>query len=105
MPERSPTSLVGPPSSVAIAPGGRLALVGAATRRDPGDSTKVVPFDLVSVVVLDAGGGTAPRVAASLHTGTGASGMSINRAGTLALVANRVEGSGVERGGRCRDGA
>jgi len=88
-----PTSLVGPPSSIAIAPGGRLALVTAATRRDPADPAKVATFDLVSVVALDPGGGTPPRVVASLHTGAGASGISINRAGTLALVANRVEGS------------
>lgn len=88
-----PTSLVGPPSSVAVAPGGRMALVSAATRRDPADATKVVPFDLVSVVSLDPSGGAAPLVSDSLRTGAGASGISINRAGTLALVANRVEGS------------
>lgn len=88
-----PTSLVGPPSSVAIAPGGRLALISAATRLDPADPSKVVPFDLVSVVTLDPSGKTAPLVSGSLHTGAGASGISINRAGTLALVANRVEGS------------
>ncbi|WP_455286860.1 YncE family protein [Cupriavidus necator] len=88
-----PTSLVGPPSSIAIAPGGRLALVSAATRRDPSDATKVATFDLVSVVALDPSGGTAPRVIGNVHTGAGASGISINRAGTLALVANRTEGS------------
>lgn len=88
-----PTSLVGPPSSIAVAPGGRMALVSAATRRDPADATKVVAFDLVSVLALDPTGNAAPRVVASLRTGAGASGISINRAGTLALVANRVEGS------------
>lgn len=88
-----PTSLVGPPSSVAVAPGGRLALVSAATRRDPADSAKVVPFDRVSVVALDPTGVAAPWVSDSLRTGAGASGISINRSGTLALVANRVEGS------------
>lgn len=88
-----PTSLVGPPSSIAIAPGGRLALVSAATRRDPGDARKVISHDLVSVVALDPSGQTAPRVVASLRTGVGASGISINRAGTLALVANRAEGT------------
>jgi len=88
-----PTSLVGPPSSIAIAPGGRLALVSAATRRDPADAAKVATFDLVSVVELDPSGSTPPRVVGSLHTGPGSSGISINRAGTLALVANRVEGS------------
>ena len=88
-----PTSLVGPPSSIAIAPSGRLALVSAATRRDPIDATKVVASDLVSVVALDPSGRSAPRVIQTLHAGDGASGISINRAGTLALVANRVEGS------------
>lgn len=88
-----PTSLVGPPSSVAIAPNGRLALVSAATRRDPSDASKVVPYDMVSTLALDPLGQAAPRVVASLQTGAGASGISINRAGTLALVANRVEGS------------
>lgn len=88
-----PTSLVGPPSSIAIAPNGRLALVSAATRRDPSDPTKIVPYDLVSVVALEPNGQAAPRVISSLQTGAGASGISINGAGTLALVANRVEGS------------
>ncbi|GAO21490.1 hypothetical protein ALISP_1310 [Alicycliphilus sp. B1] len=88
-----PTSLVGPPSSIAVAPGGRMALVTASTQRDPADANKVVPYDLVSVVALDPTGQAAPRVVASLHTGLGAAGVSINRDGTLALVANRVEGS------------
>ena len=88
-----PTSLIGPPSSIAVAPGGRLALVTASTRRDPANAAQVVPYDLVSVVALDPSGRDAPRVVASLNTGAGAAGVSINRAGTLALVANRVEGS------------
>jgi DNA-binding beta-propeller fold protein YncE len=43
--------------------------------------------------VLDPAGNSAPRVVGSVRAGMGASGVSINRAGTLALVANRVEGS------------
>lgn len=88
-----PTSLVGPPSSIAVAPGGKLALVTAATRRDPSDPKKVVPFDLVSVVSLDPSGKAAPQVLADLRAGAGASGVSIHPSGSLALVANRVEGS------------
>jgi DNA-binding beta-propeller fold protein YncE len=88
-----PTSLVGPPSSIAVSPDRKLALVSAATRLDPADSKKVVPFDLVSVIALDSTGNAAPRVIGSVRTGAGASGISFNRAGTLALVANRVEGS------------
>lgn len=88
-----PTSLVGPPSSIAIAPGGRMALVSASTRRDPADASKVVAYDLVSIVALDPSGTAAPRVIGGVHTGAGASGISINRSGNLALVANRAEGS------------
>src|SRR5580704_6953067 len=39
---RMPTSLVGPPSSVAIARDESFALVTAATRIDPADKTKIV---------------------------------------------------------------
>jgi DNA-binding beta-propeller fold protein YncE len=88
-----PTSLVGPPSSIAIAPGGKMALVTAATRRDPRDVNKVVAHDGVSVVALDSSGQAAPKVIAEIATGTGASGVSINKSGNLALVANRVEGT------------
>ena len=88
-----PTSLVGPPSSIAIAPGGKMALVTATTRRDPRDVNKVLAHDGVSVVALDSSGQAAPKVIAEIATGTGASGVSINKSGNLALVANRVEGT------------
>ncbi len=88
-----PTSLVGPPSSIAIAPNGRLALISAATRRDSADPKKVIAHDLVSVVELDQSGVNSPKVIQSVSTGSGASGISFNREGTLALVANRVEGT------------
>jgi DNA-binding beta-propeller fold protein YncE len=85
-----PTSLVGPPSSVAIARDESFALVTAATKLDPADKKKVVPNNIVSVVDLQA---TPPKVIATHETGAGASGVAINRSGTLALVANRMEGS------------
>lgn len=74
-----PTSLVGPPSSIAIAPGGKMALVTATTRRDPRDVNKVLAHDGVSVVALDSSGQAAPKVIAEIATGTGASGVSINK--------------------------
>ncbi len=85
-----PTSLVGPPSSVAIARDETFALVTAATKIDPNDKKKVVPHNLLSVVDLKA---SPPKVVATHETGAGASGVAINRAGTLALVANRIEGT------------
>lgn len=85
-----PTSIVGPPESVAIAPDNSIAIVTAATKIDPADPTRTIPDDRVSVIDLQA---KPPKVLATLHAGTGASGVSFNPAGTLALVANRIEGT------------
>jgi len=85
-----PTSIVGPPESVAVAPDNSIALVTAATKIDPSDPTRTVPDDRVTVIDLKA---SPPAVTATLHAGPGASGVSFNSAGTLALVANRIEGT------------
>ncbi|HET9855150.1 MAG TPA: YncE family protein [Methylomirabilota bacterium] len=85
-----PGSVVGPPMSVAITPDQGLALVTSSTRKDPADATKTVADNRVSVVDLRA---TPPAVIATLEAGKGAAGVSINRQGTLALVANRAEGT------------
>jgi len=84
------TSVVGPPLSVAITRDESLALVSAATRIDPADATKTVPHNALSVIDLKA---NPPVVIATLEAGLGAAGVSINRDGTLALVANRNEGT------------
>jgi DNA-binding beta-propeller fold protein YncE len=81
-----PTSAIGPPQSVAISPDGSFALVTAATKLDPADASKVVPDDRVSVIDLKS-----LSVVQTLEAGAGASGVSIDRQGTLALVANRSE--------------
>jgi DNA-binding beta-propeller fold protein YncE len=86
----APASVVGPPLSVAITPDESLALVTAAMRVDPSDPTKQAPDSRLSVIDLRA---ATPRVIATLETGKGPAGLSINRQGTLALVANRAEGS------------
>jgi DNA-binding beta-propeller fold protein YncE len=86
----APASVVGPPLSVAITPDESLALVTAAMRVDPSDPTKQAPDSRLSVIDLRA---ASPRVIATLETGKGPAGLSINRQGTLALVANRAEGS------------
>lgn len=83
-----PTSVIGPPSSVAVSPDGAFALVTSARRIDPADPTAIAPDDVVSVIDLKT-----QKVTATLRAGAGASGVSINRAGTLALVANRAEGT------------
>src|SRR5712692_8199148 len=85
-----PTSVVGPPSSVAIARDESFALVTGAMKIDPADPKKLVPDDKLTVIDLKA---SPPKVSAQLQAGKGAAGVSINRAGTLALVANRSEGT------------
>jgi DNA-binding beta-propeller fold protein YncE len=85
-----PASVVGPPSSAAIAPDGTLALITGATKLDPADPKKVVPDNKLSVIDLKA---APPAVTATLEAGAGAAGVAINPAGTLALVANRAEGT------------
>ena len=85
-----PASVVGPPFSVAITPDESLALVTAAMKIDPNDATKQVPDNRLSVIDLKA---SPPAVIATIETGKGPAGLSINRQGTLALVANRSEGT------------
>lgn len=85
-----PTSVVGPPSSVAVAPDESFAIVTAATKVDPADPKKTAPDNKVSVIDLKA---SPPAVVSTLEAGAGAAGVAINRAGNLALVANRSEGT------------
>jgi DNA-binding beta-propeller fold protein YncE len=85
-----PTSVVGPPMSVAVSPDESLALVTSASKLDPADATKVVPDDALTVIDLKA---SPPAVIATLKGGLGASGVSFNKQGTLALVANRNAGT------------
>lgn len=85
-----PASVVGPPPSVAVAPDESFALVTGAMKIDPADATKTVADDKLTVIDLTS---TPPRIVATLQAGAGAAGVSINRAATLALVANRNEGT------------
>ena len=85
-----PNSIVGPPQNVAISPDGTIAIVTSSTRLDPADATKTVPDDRVTMIDLKA---SPPVVLSTLHAGNGASGVAINSAGTMALVANRNEGT------------
>ena len=86
----APASVIGPPQSVAIARDESYALVTGAFKIDPADSKKAVPDNKLSVIDLKA---KPAVVIQTLEAGLGAAGVSINRAGTLALVANRSEGT------------
>ena len=85
-----PGSVVGPPMSVALTPDQGLALITSSMKVDPADATKTIPDNRLSVVDLRA---TPPAVIATLEAGAGAAGVSVNRQGTLALVANRAAGT------------
>ena len=87
---RAPTSVVGPPLSAAVTRDESLAFVTAATKIDPADATKTVADNKLTVIDLKA---NPPAVIATLEAGLGAAGVSVNREGTLALVANRNEGT------------
>jgi len=85
-----PGSVVGPPFSVAVTPDESLALVTANEKLDPSDPTRRIPNNTMSVVDLKA---APPKIIATLETGKAPAGVSITRQGTLALVANRAEGT------------
>ena len=86
----APVSVVGPPLSVAVTPDESLAIVTASNKVDPADPKKQTPNNQVSVIDIKA---NPPKVLATLEAGKGAAGVSINRAGTLALVSNLVDGT------------
>ena len=84
-------SVFGPPTNLAITPDGKLALVANSfdVVKD-GDTLKSVPDNKLFVIDLTA---SPPTVIATIQTGKQPSGMAINRAGNLALVANRADNS------------
>ena len=84
-----PAAMIGPPDAVAVAPGEKLAIVTAAQKFDPADPMHPAADDKVSVIDLT--DPTKPRLLQTVSSGAGASGVSINRAGTLVLVAAKGE--------------
>jgi len=84
-------SVFGPPTNLAITPDGSLALV--ANSMDwvqEGGAWKGVPGNDIYVIDLKA---NPPAQLATVKGGKQPSGLSINRAGNLALVANRADNS------------
>jgi DNA-binding beta-propeller fold protein YncE len=84
-------TVIGPPTNLAITPDQRLALV--VNSMDPqrdGDKWKVVPANQLYVIDLTV---DPPKLIDTIAVGKQASGMAINRAGTLALTANRADNS------------
>ena len=84
-------TITGPPVNLAITPDQHLALVANSLDwvKD-GDAWKGVPDNKIYIIDLTA---SPPRQISTVEAGKQASGMAINRDGTLALVANRAEDS------------
>jgi DNA-binding beta-propeller fold protein YncE len=84
-------TVIGPPTNLAITPDGSLALVinSLDAVRD-GEKSKVSPGNKLYVIDLTT---DPPALIDTVAVGKQASGMSINRAGTLALTANRADNS------------
>ncbi len=87
---QAPNSVVGPPQNVAVTPDRSLALVTSSTRIDPADAKKTAFDDKLTVIDLQS---SPPRVLATVTAGAQASGVAINPSGSLALVANRANGT------------
>ena len=84
-------SIFGPPTNLAITPNGQLALV--ANSMDwvaEGPGWKPSPDNKLYVIDLTT---SPPRLIDTVTVGKQPSGMSINRAGNLALIANRADNS------------
>lgn len=84
-------SVVGPPVNLAITPDGALGLVAdSVTTVQDGSALKSTPTDKLFVIDLKA---NPPRLAQTVTVGKQPSGLSINAAGDMALVANRAGNS------------
>lgn len=83
-------TVAGPPQSVALTPDEKLALVSAPNRVDPNDKTKLLLEDALQIVDLEA---SPPRVISRLALGSHPLGLSVSRAGDLALAAHVAGGT------------
>ena len=90
--QQVPTSVIGPPTSIALHPTRPQALVVSAMRAQKTDGTmQHVPDDRVSLVWLGAGSGRA--IIETIAVGRQPSSVSILPDGCAALVTNRAEGT------------
>jgi YVTN family beta-propeller protein len=82
-------SVIGPPVNIDISPDGAIALVADSINvTKDGDTLKNTPDDKVYVIDLKS-----KKLINTLTVGKQPSGLSFNKAGTLALVANRADKS------------
>ncbi len=81
-------SLLGPPTNLQITPDGKTGLVAnSIVMNQDGTAWKVAPDNKLFVIDLTA---SPPKLADTVTVGTQPSGLAINHAGDLALIANRA---------------
>jgi DNA-binding beta-propeller fold protein YncE len=85
-----PNSVLGPPSNIAITPDEKFALVANSVRRYTRDLMHPEPDSIVQVVDLSL---DPPAIIQRVRVGKQPSGLSIDRGGRLAIVANRGDGT------------
>lgn len=88
---RVPASMIGSPNAVVVSETEKFAIVTAAQKVNPADPMKPLPDDRVSLI--DLSDPTKPKVLQTVQAGAQASGIAMNRAENLVLVASRVEGA------------
>ena len=88
----APAGMIGPPDAVAeVARDSSFAIVTTPQKVNPADPTKLILDD--TGTVLDLANPRNPKIVQTIHAGPGASGVSINWVGTLALVASTGDDS------------
>jgi DNA-binding beta-propeller fold protein YncE len=86
----APGSVVGPPGAIWISKDESWGIVTSATKADASAKDGIAPDDRVSVFDLTS---NPPKVVQSLTSGAGATQVRVSPDGTLALIANRTEGT------------
>jgi len=84
-----PAAMIGPPEAVVVSRDESFAIVTAAQKYNPADPLH--PLDDDKVSVIDLSRPSKPQVLETLASGAGASGIAMNRAQDLVLVAAKME--------------
>jgi 6-phosphogluconolactonase (cycloisomerase 2 family) len=87
----APASMIGPPEAVVVARDDSFAIVTDAQKINPADPMH--PADNDQVSVIDLSNPRAPRVLQTTAAGPGASGVAMNKAQNLVLVAAKMDGA------------
>ena len=82
-----PAAMIGSPNAIAVGKGGKFAIITAAQKYVDADPENPAPDD--KVTVIDLADPAHPRFLQTVHAGPTPGGVTINRAGTLVLVASK----------------